>query len=151
MMDDDIPMAEDIVVGDDIPMLDNAQNIIDFDIDFDTNFDFAFEMPTTSTAGTSTPNTSTQNVQDHPYTTQDLTQILETIAPYPKAPPRKKGSRCGRQPRKASILTGEDTFKEIEAQSKARDEKKAAVEARKKLSAEKKAAAQQKKAAIAEK
>lgn len=163
IMDDDLPMAEDNVVDEDISTPVNAQNMAQYNtIQYNTaDFDFDFDMPTTSAAATSTPNTSmagpsttnttTPNVRDDPYTTQELAQISETIAPYPKAPPRKTTSHRGRQPGKASILTSEQTFTEIEAQTNARDQKKAAVEARKKLAAEKRAAAQQKKTAIAEK
>ncbi|XP_043474300.1 MFS-type transporter clz9-like [Leptopilina heterotoma] len=69
---------------------------------------------------------------------QDLSKLLEVIKPFPKAPPRKNGSRRGRKQGKTCILTSNETFEEIQAEDKARRAKETAAESRKAVSAAKK-------------
>lgn len=39
---------------------------------------------------------------------EDLSQSLEDIRPFPKAPPRKDGTQRGRKKGKTAILTGDE-------------------------------------------
>lgn len=130
IMDDDLPMAEDL----ELPM-EFEDGIIIEEITIDTTLQ-ASDVSTPQTLETSSPEPMQSTLNR---SSQDLGNILETIAPFPKAPPRTKARR-GRQPGKSTILTADETVEEIEQQINARNEKKAAIEARKIAAAEKRAA-----------
>lgn len=80
---------------------------------------------------------------------QDLTDVLQTLKPFPQAPPRKEGARHGRKPGKTTILTADESFEEVQAEHEARNAKTAAVAARKAAAAAKKEAVAAKKLATA--
>lgn len=82
---------------------------------------------------------------------QDLSNILESIKPYPKASARKEGPQRGRKKGKTEILTSNESFEVIAADQNARDEKKAAIESRKLAAAAKKFAIAEKKIVTAAK
>lgn len=158
IMDDDIPMVEDL----ELPMeFEDGAVFEEISIDLQ-DFDFeTSEAPLTSApqpTNTLTPETSTpesvQTTQEHSTLDQssqiNFGDILQAIAPFPQAPPRTKARR-GRQPGKSTILTSDTSFEDIENRYDERNAKIAAAAARKEAAAKKKAAAAEKKAAIAAK
>lgn len=81
---------------------------------------------------------------------EDLTNVLKSIKPHPKAPPRKTSTR-GRKPQKSAILTADEIFNEIRSQKEAKDAKAEATIKKKQAAAEKKVAIAAKKLATAAK
>lgn len=55
---------------------------------------------------------------------KDFDNILDTIRPFPKAPPRKEGPHRGRRLGKTSILTSDESMQEIDQNEKKRKAQK---------------------------
>lgn len=165
IMDDDLPMAEDI----ELP-LEFEDGFVFEPFSFDRTLQVLNEstlrlldvstpepmqstsnpMQSTSKSVQSTSNPSTPDRMQPTSPPPNFANILQSISPFPKAPPRKTARR-GRQPGKSTILTADESIEEIEKQHEDRHAKKSAAEAKKKATAEKKVAAAEKKSAIAAK
>lgn len=61
------------------------------------------DVPLNPSLATSTPATSRTS----------LNETLESIRPFPRAPPRSQGPRRGRKPGRTSILTSDETISEV--------------------------------------
>lgn len=122
----DIIGEEHIPIGADVEVEHNPpqQNIYEDDIDMDATI-----------TQQSQPRTPKPLISS-----QDLSNALKNIRPFPQASPRKVGTRRGRKPGKTSVLTGDEAFNEIQAEQDARDAKQTATEERKAASAAKKVA-----------
>lgn len=122
-------IAEEDIAEEDI--VDDNDNSNDRSMDLDQT------LP--ALARTSTPTSSVS----------DLTQYLEEIQPFPKAPPRKPAGN--RKQQKSAILTDDVHFQEVEETSAQKEAKKAAAENRKSKTLARKKAAEEKKVTAAAK
>lgn len=126
---DDIPMETDI----ELPHNRSQQSVDEMETDDAVNDDVVNEDAVNDDtiaddeSGVGMGNTSTPMES-----VQDLSNILEEIKPYPKAPARKVATR-GRKPQKSAILTADDSFEKIRSDREAKEAKAEAI-AKKKTS-----------------